>query len=76
MVDLFPNRYEVKFQNGMECGGAYIKLLSQTPDLQLVSRASSRPDQLVLLPLLGNRMCYLNQLIILGRKCPQCGIVV
>ena len=30
-------RYEVNFQSGIDCGGAYIKLLSQTPDLDLVS---------------------------------------
>ncbi|XP_071786235.1 calnexin-like isoform X2 [Asterias amurensis] len=28
-------QYEVKFQNGMECGGAYIKLLSHSVDLKL-----------------------------------------
>lgn len=30
-------RYEVNFQNGIECGGAYVKLLSKTPELNLVS---------------------------------------
>ena len=29
-------RYEVKFQNGQECGGAYIKLLSHQDKLDLV----------------------------------------
>ena len=29
--------YEVNFQNGIECGGAYVKLLSKTPELNLVS---------------------------------------
>jgi hypothetical protein len=29
-------RYEVNFQNGIECGGAYVKLLSKTPELNLV----------------------------------------
>lgn len=28
-------QYEVNFQNGMECGGAYIKLLSESKDLNL-----------------------------------------
>ncbi|XP_076147899.1 calnexin [Alosa pseudoharengus] len=28
-------QYEVNFQNGIDCGGAYVKLLSQTPDLNL-----------------------------------------
>uniref|UniRef100_A0A667ZNI0 Calnexin n=1 Tax=Myripristis murdjan TaxID=586833 RepID=A0A667ZNI0_9TELE len=28
-------QYEVNFQTGIECGGAYVKLLSQTPDLDL-----------------------------------------
>lgn len=32
-------RYEVNFQNGIECGGAYVKLLSKTPELNLVSNA-------------------------------------
>lgn len=29
-------RYEVNFQNGIDCGGAYVKLLSQSADLNLV----------------------------------------
>ncbi|XP_072487362.1 calnexin isoform X1 [Notamacropus eugenii] len=28
-------QYEVNFQNGIECGGAYVKLLSRTPELNL-----------------------------------------
>uniref|UniRef100_H3DQ83 Calnexin n=2 Tax=Tetraodon nigroviridis TaxID=99883 RepID=H3DQ83_TETNG len=28
-------QYEVSFQAGIDCGGAYVKLLSQTPDLDL-----------------------------------------
>nr|XP_040029358.1 calnexin isoform X4 [Gasterosteus aculeatus aculeatus] len=28
-------QYEVNFQAGIDCGGAYVKLLSQTPDLNL-----------------------------------------
>ena len=32
----FIMQYEVNFQNGIECGGAYVKLLSQTDDLDLV----------------------------------------
>lgn len=31
----FVVQYEVKFQNGQDCGGAYIKLLTQTPKLDL-----------------------------------------
>jgi len=31
-----PCRYEVNFQSGMDCGGAYMKLLSDTPQLNLV----------------------------------------
>lgn len=30
-------RYEVNFQNGIDCGGAYIKLLSDSPNVDLVS---------------------------------------
>ena len=29
-------RYEVKFQTGQECGGAYLKLLTADDDLDLV----------------------------------------
>lgn len=32
----FVVQYEVNFQNGIECGGAYVKLLTETPDLSLV----------------------------------------
>ncbi|KAK1904617.1 Calnexin [Dissostichus eleginoides] len=28
-------QYEVNFQSGLDCGGAYVKLLTQTPDLDL-----------------------------------------
>ncbi|KAI3351545.1 hypothetical protein L3Q82_020228, partial [Scortum barcoo] len=28
-------RYEVNFQSGIDCGGAYVKLLTQTPELDL-----------------------------------------
>jgi len=31
------SRYEVKFQNGQDCGGAYIKLLSHQDRLDLVN---------------------------------------
>lgn len=30
------HRYEVFFQNGIDCGGGYMKLLSQSEDLRLV----------------------------------------
>lgn len=30
-------QYDVKFQDGIDCGGAYIKLLSASPNLDLVS---------------------------------------
>ena len=33
----FVTQYEVKFMNGQTCGGAYIKLLSASPDLELVN---------------------------------------
>lgn len=35
--DLSVFRYEVNFQSGIDCGGAYVKLLTETPDLDLVS---------------------------------------
>ena len=35
-------QYEVKFQNGQECGGAYIKLLSSSSDLNLVKNDNKR----------------------------------
>lgn len=31
------SRYEVNFQDGIDCGGAYIKLLTDSADLDLVS---------------------------------------
>lgn len=34
--DEFVVQYEVKFVNGQTCGGAYIKLLSASPNLDLV----------------------------------------
>ena len=30
------SRYEVNFQEGLSCGGAYVKLLSQSDKLKLV----------------------------------------
>ncbi|GCB77803.1 hypothetical protein scyTo_0015716, partial [Scyliorhinus torazame] len=36
-------RYEVNFQNGIECGGAYIKLLSKTKDLILEKFVDKTP---------------------------------
>ena len=35
LLFLFYLRYEVRFQNKHECGGAYIKLLADTPSLSL-----------------------------------------
>lgn len=35
--ELCHSRYEVKFQQAMECGGAYVKLLSNHDALHLVS---------------------------------------
>ena len=32
----FIMQYEVNFQTGIECGGAYVKLLSQSDNLSLV----------------------------------------
>ena len=34
---IYVRRYEVKFQNGQECGGAYLKLLMADDNLDLVS---------------------------------------
>lgn len=34
-------RYEVKFQHEIKCGGAYIKLLSKSTNLKLVSKFTS-----------------------------------
>jgi len=36
----FSSRYEVKFQQAMECGGAYVKLLSHQDSLDLVKFCS------------------------------------
>lgn len=39
----FILQYEVRFQSGQECGGAYLKLLSQTPNLDLRSFHDKTP---------------------------------
>uniref|UniRef100_A0A2C9K0D1 Calnexin n=2 Tax=Biomphalaria glabrata TaxID=6526 RepID=A0A2C9K0D1_BIOGL len=36
-------QYEVKFQNGIECGGAYVKLLSKTGQLNLKAFTDKTP---------------------------------
>ncbi|KAG1935590.1 calnexin [Pimephales promelas] len=36
-------QYEVNFQTGIDCGGAYVKLLSQTPDLDLAQFVDKTP---------------------------------
>lgn len=36
--DEFVVQYEVKFTKGQTCGGAYVKLLSASPDLDLVNQ--------------------------------------
>uniref|UniRef100_A0A673FIK8 Calnexin n=1 Tax=Sinocyclocheilus rhinocerous TaxID=307959 RepID=A0A673FIK8_9TELE len=36
-------QYEVNFQTGIDCGGAYVKLLSQTPDLDLEEFVDKTP---------------------------------
>ncbi|XP_067312850.1 calnexin isoform X1 [Pseudorasbora parva] len=36
-------QYEVNFQTGIDCGGAYVKLLSQTPDLDLAEFVDKTP---------------------------------
>ncbi|CAL1280656.1 unnamed protein product [Larinioides sclopetarius] len=52
---LFDNKpfilqYEVRFQNGQECGGAYLKLLSQVPDLELRTFRDKTPYTLMFGP--------------------------
>lgn len=34
-------RYEVNFQTGLQCGGAYIKLLTSAENLQLVTATAT-----------------------------------
>lgn len=41
LLFLSETRYEVNFQNGIECGGAYVKLLSKTSELNLVGTLSA-----------------------------------
>ena len=36
-------QYEVAFQNGLDCGGAYIKLLSKDPNLSLKNLHDKTP---------------------------------
>ena len=43
-------RYEVKFQNALECGGAYIKLLVDSADLQLDNFLDKTPYSIMFGP--------------------------
>jgi calnexin len=36
-------QYEAKFQNGLECGGAYMKLLTHDPDFDAAKLADKTP---------------------------------
>lgn len=42
-MDELVIQYEVKFANGIDCGGAYIKLLSSSPDLKLTEFNDKTP---------------------------------
>jgi calnexin len=42
-TDPFIVQYEIKFQDGQECGGAYIKLLSDSDSLELESLTDKTP---------------------------------
>ncbi|GIY78081.1 hypothetical protein CDAR_282891 [Caerostris darwini] len=46
----FVLQYEVRFQNGQECGGAYLKLLSQVPDMDLRTFHDKTPYTLMFGP--------------------------
>ncbi|GFX54010.1 hypothetical protein TNCV_1155411 [Trichonephila clavipes] len=46
----FVLQYEVRFQNGQECGGAYLKLLSQVPDMDLHTFHDKTPYTLMFGP--------------------------
>ena len=41
--EMFVVQYEVNFQNGMTCGGAYMKLLTQSDDLDLAKFNDKTP---------------------------------
>ena len=43
IVIFYEFRYEVKFQNALECGGAYIKLLTHNNDLNLDNFVDKTP---------------------------------
>ncbi|XP_061090670.1 calnexin isoform X2 [Conger conger] len=43
-------QYEVNFQTGIDCGGAYVKLLSQTPDLDLDEFVDKTPYSIMFGP--------------------------
>lgn len=47
-------RYEVNFQEGIDCGGAYVKLLTDTEDLSLVGLHVIIP----LIMYLFSHVCY------------------
>ncbi|XP_054717825.1 calnexin-like [Uloborus diversus] len=46
----FVLQYEVRFQNGQECGGAYLKLLSQVPNMDLHTFHDKTPYTLMFGP--------------------------
>ncbi|GBM88376.1 Calnexin [Araneus ventricosus] len=48
--EAFDKKYEVQFQNGQECGGAYLKLLSQVPDMDLRTFHDKTPYTLMFGP--------------------------
>ncbi|VEL26674.1 unnamed protein product, partial [Protopolystoma xenopodis] len=64
-------QYEVKFQNGMECGGAYVKLLSDSPSLDLGTFNDVTPYTIMF----GPDKCGLEHKIhfIFRHKNPQSG---
>ncbi|XP_052010632.1 calnexin [Xyrauchen texanus] len=43
-------QYEVNFQTGIDCGGAYVKLLSQSPDLELEQFVDKTPYSIMFGP--------------------------
>lgn len=55
-------RYEVRFQNGQECGGAYLKLLSQVPNTDLRSFHDKTPYTLMF----GPDKCGNDHKVLLG----------
>uniref|UniRef100_W5L715 Calnexin n=1 Tax=Astyanax mexicanus TaxID=7994 RepID=W5L715_ASTMX len=57
-------QYEVNFQTGIDCGGAYVKLLSQSPDLDLDEFVDKTPYTIMFGPDKCDKKTHLYTLVL------------